>query len=255
MTELHKTTDGVRGCYPLLEFVPDVSLILGKRGIGKSFFVINDIYPRVSDEIEDIFVIADLTNTEYLQITDKIYSLEDLEHICRYLDSPERKHVKKLLIIDNYSKEVFSNNKLINLSCLTYELNLKIIFVKSSSVGLSPHLRTNIKWVLFGNESCISEIKRNYDLFGGQFKNYEYFTEHYNIIGGWEFMAVDITQNEPYINFVKAGKQVKLKKIFTPKIEISEESELNTLISEVNSTINQLVGIRNKLKAMKKLTS
>ncbi len=254
MNQNLETTDGVRGCYPSLEFEPDVSLILGKRGSGKTFFVINDIYPRISDEIEDIFVISDLTNTEYLQITDKIYSLEDLEHISKHIDSPERKKVKKLLIIDTYSKEVFSsNNKLIDLSYVAYGLNLKIILVKSSSVGLSPYLRNNIKWVLFGNESNTGEIKRNYDLFGGQFKNYDNFANHYNIFKGWEFMVNDLASSKLSLNFVKAGKQVKLKKICSPKIEINEESELNGLISEINTTINQLVGIRNKIKTMRKI--
>ncbi len=256
MSLLAKPNDGIRGCYPSLEFVPDVSLILGKRGIGKTFFVINDIYARVLDETEDIFVIADLTNTnnEYLQITDKIYSLEDLEHICKHLDNPERKHVKKLLIIDVYSKEVFFNNKLINLSCLTYELNLKIVIVKSSSVGLSPHLRTNIKWVILGNESCTAEIKRNYDLFGGQFKTYEYFENHYEIIQGLEFMVIDMSCTELKLNFVKAAKQLKLKKSISPNINITNKSqnEIKEIIGEVNTLIDQLVGLRNRLKKLDK---
>ncbi len=253
MNQNLETTDGVRGCYPSLEFEPDVSLILGKRGSGKTFFVINDIYARISDEIEDIFVIANQSDSEYLQITDTIYTIDHLDNIIKYLDNPERKSVKKLLIIDTHSKDILSNNKLINIASITYSLNLKIVLVNNSSSGISPHLRANIRWVLFGNESYTCEIKRNYDLFGGQFKNYENFTNHYDIFKGWEFMVNDLASSKLSLNFVKAGKQVKLKKICSPKIEINEESELNGLISEINTTINQLVGIRNKLKTIRKL--
>ncbi len=253
MNQNLETTDGVRGCYPSLEFEPDVSLILGKRGSGKTFFVINDIYPRISDEIEDIFVISDLTNTEYLQITDTVYLPEHMDNICKYLDNLERKEVKKLLIIDDHTNKIFRSNGLLNLACVCSEINLKIVIISSCASGISPHLRSRIRWILFGNEYNTGEIKRNYDLFGGQFINYDNFVNHYDIIKGWEFIVNDLASSKLSLNFVKAGKQLKLKKICSPKIEINEESELNGLISEINTTINQLVGIRNKLKIMRKL--
>lgn len=253
MNQQSLTTDGVRGCYPSLEFSPDVTLILGKRGVGKSFFVINDIYPRISDEIEDIFVITNQSNTEYLQITDTIYSIEHLDNISKYLDNLEKKNVPKLLIIDDYTNKILQSNKLLNLACVCQDINLKIIIINQCSAGISPHLRTRIRLVLFGNETNLNEIKRNYDIFGlNHFKDLKYFEEHYNIIQGHEFMVMDQCTTNLQLNFVKASKQIKLKKIPSPKIEISEESDLNSLIIEVNSTINQLVAIRNKLKSMKK---
>ncbi len=253
MNQQQLTNDGVRGCYPSLEFIPDVSLILGKRNSGKTFFVINDIYPRISDEIADIFVIGNPSSTEYTQITDTIYLSEHLDSICQYLDNTERKNIPKLLIIDDYSNKILQNHKLLNLACVCTDINLKIVIISSCISGLSPHLRSRIRWVLFGNETNSNEIKRNYDIFGqNHFKDLKFFEEHYDIIQGQEFMVMDQGTTNLQLNFVRASKQIKLKKINSPKIEFSEESDLNSLITEVNNTINQLVGIRNKLKSMKK---
>ncbi len=252
MNQQELTNDGVRGCYPSLEFVPDVSLILGKGSSGKTFFVINDIYPRISDEIVDVFVITNPSNTDYLQITDKVYLPEHMDNICKYLDNLERKEVKKLLIIDDHTNKIFRTNGLLNLACVCSEINLKIVIISSCASGISPHLRSRIRWVLFGNETNSNEIKRNYDIFSlNHFKDLKFFEEHYDIIKGREFMVMDQCTSELKLNFVRASKQIKLKKIPSSKIEISEETDINSLITEVNNTINQLVGIRNKLKQMK----
>ncbi len=249
-----KPNDEIRGCYSSLKFVADVSLILGKRGSGKTFFVINDIYARISDEIEDIFVVSNTntTDSEYLQITNKIYSTDDIEYIIKYLSDTKRSQVKKLLIIDIQCKDIYNN--LIELVTYHTHINLKIIMVNSTSVGIPPHLRCRIKWLLFGNESCTSEIKRNYDLFGRQFINYDNFENHYDIIQGQEFMVLDLANTELKLKIVKAAKQLKLKKITSPEISIQDNksNEIKEIIGEVNILIDQLVGIRNRLKKLDK---
>ncbi len=256
MNQNTNLNDGIGGCYPSLNFVPDLTLILGKRGSGKTFFVINDIFTRISDEIDDVFIISNssIPHSEYLQITDRIYSIEHLDKIHRYVTDPNRKLKNKLLIVDVSNKDIYFNNRLIDLSSCCHHINLKMILVNSSSVGIPPHLRYNIKWILFGNESCTSEIKRNFDLFGSKFGNYDNFENHYDIIKGWEFMVLDHGSISEKVNLkiVKSGKQLKLKCIQSPQIDttIDKSNETKEIIEEVNILIDQLVKIRNRLKKL-----
>ncbi len=228
------------------------SLVLGKRATGKTFFVLNDIYPRISDEIEDIFVISEPVDEQYKKITNNIYSVNKLDQIIKSYDNLEKKYSKKLLIVDiSDYRNLNKNNKFSNLVSIHTHINLNIILILQSSVGMDPITRNSINNLYMAYESSNGEIKRNYEYFGKSYPDFKSFSDSIEYIQGQEFLHMKYPDKPA--QYMRAHKQIKLKYIQSDELEDSEDiPELNEVVSEINQLINQLVGIRNRLKVLKK---
>lgn len=228
------------------------SLVLGKKATGKTFFVLNDIYPRISDEIEDIFVISEPTDEQYKKITNNIYSINKLDQIIQSYDNSEKRNIKKLLIVDipDY-KSLNKSNKFSNLVSIHTHINLNIILVLQSSIGMDPITRNSIDNLYMAYEACNSEIKRNYEYFGKTYPDLKSFADSVEYIQGQEFLHMKYPDKPA--QYMRAHKQIKLKYIQSVELDDSQEiPEINEILSEVNELINNLVGIRNRLKILRK---
>ena len=247
MNSCTESNDANGGCQSSLaqcsdKFHSEFYVLSGKGYCGKTFFIINDIYVKMSDDIEQMFIISE--NKEYLNICDKLYSLEHLNSICKFIKKNKFKQIDqidqtnqsnqagqsnqnnqaKLLIIDKITdSKIFSNELFRNILFQRKSLNLSIIISMPNGIGIPPEIRSTIDTLLLGLETNTSQIKRIYEHYiSSHFKNYTEFEKTMMLVSNQEFMKISNNIIETW--YVKAHKQLKLKKISSPIIELSDHS-------------------------------
>jgi hypothetical protein len=268
---VHNTHNEVNFKY---KFSPHtITFIVGRRGCGKTSFIINKIYRDICHTIDNLYVVSTKSAINehrlYQQITNNIFDTDDFEYVFSSIIKKSKENQNNLLIFDSACLYE-SKNKNILEKIIPFLHQYKLTIIVSLST-LMPYKKYKdcIDHCIFSVSDLLyskSDIKSAYDLFFGIFPNLNDFInflekgnkgQYYNfVISNKTAMtnniddAVFITRTELYdahkkILFDRTLETTELKEKF-----IFDEQQL--ILKEFNDTIEKLITLRNRLKKVMK---
>jgi hypothetical protein len=235
-------------------------LIIGKRATGKTNFIINNIYSKISNEIDNIYIFTASHNYKYYEkITDLFYDIKDVNLVLGDLIKEyKNKKTKTLVIFDNVINNIkfYKNNELMELFYNARHYEITLIATMEYPLGITPDLRLNFDYVITAQENFHSNIQRLYEHYFGFYQTLNIFKEVLECLKVYEFLVLQVGyKNKVGIEKTLTDSNYKFiasKNIDEIKIIINEKKflEAKTIIKELNETIDNLVGIRDRLKKL-----
>jgi hypothetical protein len=233
------------------------TLIIGKRGMGKTTFVIHEIYRQLCHRIDNVYVILPdgCARNVYDVVTNKTYKYQDLPTIVRHIKANRTQNT--LIIIEHAGdsdierleafKEVVLNGRCMNITM--------VMTVQYSM--FSSGIRGNFDNIISARDNNQSWLKRLYEHYYGIFPSFPIFNAFVQILPEYTFLCVINTSHstkiDDIIGWYKADITTDI--IYRPSdLSIIEKNPLDTqpqsaiLIHRINQVIDELVAIRNQLK-------
>lgn len=118
-----------------------------KRRTGKTTLVQDEIYRLLRDQIDQLYVVTDNHESDYDEMTSRIYPLDSLDQISQEIRFGESKRSSgvlghTLVIIDEvYEPNLFKNSELLDLWFHARSLNVTIVVVTYTIRGITSSLR------------------------------------------------------------------------------------------------------------------
>lgn len=235
-------------------------LIIGKCGSGKTNFIINNIYSKISNEIDNIYLFTSKNNYKYYEkITDIIHDFSYVDLILSNLFKDcESKKTNTLVILDdiiNINK--FKSYEIKKLFYNARHYGITLIVSMQYPCGLMPELRSCFDYVITAQERFLhSYIQRLYEYYFGFYSTLNIFKDVLKTLEDYEFLVFQV-QYKNKVGIQKTQTDSNYKFIASKNMEdiikmnnIQKLMDAKNIIKELNETIDNLVGIRNKLKKL-----
>ncbi len=235
-------------------------LIIGKRSSGKTNFIINNIYSKICNQIDNIYIFTASHNYKYYEkITDLFYDIKDVNLILSDLFKEcKDKKIKTLVIFDNVINNIkfYKSNELMELFYNARHNGITLIVTMEYPLGITPDLRLNFDYVIVAKEYIHSNIQRLYEHYFGFYQTLNIFKEILECLEVYEFLVLQVgyknkvgiekTLINSNYKFIASKNMDETKRIINEKKIL----EAKTIIKELNETIDNLVGIRDRLKKL-----
>jgi len=235
-------------------------LIIGKRTSGKTNFIINNIYSKISNEIDNIYIFTASHNYKfYEKITDLFYDIKDLNLIlCDLFKEYKDKKTKTLVIFDNVINNIkfYKSNELMELFYNARHYEITLIATMEYPLGITPDLQLNFDYVITAQENFHSNIQRLYEDYFGFYPTLNIFKKVLECLEVHEFLVLRVgyknkvgiekTLTDSNYKFIASKNIDEIKRLINEKKFL----EAKTIIKELNETIDNLVGIRDRLKKL-----
>jgi hypothetical protein len=248
------TTDSLSGCYESLSsktfLVGETNLIVGCKSSGKTQFIINKIYRDICDNIDTLFVLSH-NKTNYLQITDKVYDVDKLDFVIKYISDEfeNKKQHNTLLIVETLSTNKILD-KLLMLIINSKHMNLTIVVDVQMLSGINENIRSNFSNIIVANNDDKHHKRKLWRLYFGMYNKFTLFDECYSKLTDFEFMTKsykNIYKNKTILHDThKKMNTVIIDFKQDPTLEV--KNEIKQLEYDVNNAIDLLVNLRNRLK-------
>lgn len=198
----------------------DITLILGKKGTGKTTLVLHHLLNMLLPKIDSLLIISN-DKESYHHITNNVFSTKNLSYLLNFIKNKLQTFQplnRKLIIIDELDNGNFILEDFLKI-CKDYNYGVILI---SQLENTNMLIRNKIDNVIFAKENNNLCIKRYYDRY---FKDCDKFQEFKNTI-------INLNDNE--FIYVKNNNITKLKAELEEldyKFELSP-SDINNLMQE-----------------------
>ncbi len=182
---------------------PNTTLIIGKRGVGKTVLAKDIIcnLKKIHNFDKTILFTFDKTNCDFDNVnTVDEYSSIALKKIIEQQKNIDSKPV--LLIFNNCIGSLKINNDENFKDILLNGRHFKIysIVIIQYPVGFKPEIRCNFDFIYFFKDDCISNCRRVYDYYFGIVPSFSVFITFVKSLVDYECIFIDSFCHSPNVN-------------------------------------------------------
>ena len=246
------------------------TLIAGKRGCGKTTFIINKIYRDICKTIDNLYVftVGESNKVLYQQITNKIFELDDFTYIYSSITKNKEKNkhnnAKHLFIFDDVSLELNEHKKILReliFNALSHNITVVLGFQQVPRLDFAA--KDQIDYYVMSNDynNCYnnSKFKSLYDSYFSIFPTLKEFEIFYSSLQSHDFIVLNKNVTTKKLSDIVSIQKAELfdthNKILVDITQQFEEiknestsNEQKLILEELNETIDKLVNLRCRLK-------
>jgi hypothetical protein len=233
-------------------YLNKITLVMGGRCCGKTTFVINEIYQKIMNSIDNVFVVTNDKSNEYMKITNKTYTSKNLSDICYGL-MKDTGRSRKLLIIDDAVDTFEKIESFLELFYNTKHHDTTMIITCQGDNLLKPALRQQLSnCFVRANGHNISEIKRIREHYFGMISHVEILKKVFSDLEPFCFLGV--TNDELVVCTAHVSDDITYRKIENSIVLEKKiiQDDIDATIISLTKNIEELIAIRNGLKSLRK---
>lgn len=178
--------------------------------------------------------------------------------MCDLFKDCKAKKTKPLVIFDNVINNIkfYKSKELMDLFFNARNYGITLIATMEYPLGITPDLRLNFDYVITAQENFHSNIQRLYEHYFGFYTSLNIFKEVLECLEVYEFLVlrngyknkvgIEKTLTNSNYKFIASKNMDEIKRLINEKKFL----EAKSIINELNETIDNLVGIRDRLKKL-----
>jgi len=249
--QLYEYVEDMHSRYTTEDFKNKASLIVGKRGVGKTTLAKNIISLTKPDSVvvsgmKDIK--GEMNDMSYTKLSPK---KDFMEQVNKIVNEKNRGHTLIWIRdMDIFDSGIFKTKTFRNILMNHKLLNLSMIVEIQIGISLTPILRTNFDWIFLAREDYINSQKKNYEHYIGSYPSYSSYKKVNDSLTQFDFLMIKtisfshlVRDSVSKIRTKQLPPFVNLNVLKLPKEDIIDPKKQN----EIKELKNKVIEIRKKL--------
>lgn len=237
----------------------NTTVIIGPRNSGKTVFL-RYLYSIVANKYkpENIFVFDNDISPKLPNCEDYKnfqYNDKNLNKMIKYIKDNRSDDNRFLIIIDNNYLINYKNSIVRDLFLNGRFYGVDIFLSIQYPMELPPAIRSNIDNVIILQNNNNNWLNKIYQYYANNFTNFDMFEKVLSNLDHYEALFIEDLphKNNHYIcksKIIDNIDMIKLKNFYEDKKTVILNSDLDQQIKNINSTIKELINLRDNLKAL-----